>query len=406
MGLPCCEGLVCDVASDQCQVAPGGSCASGLSCADGYYCDPAVGDLCQSGSPFQPSNFYGAPCPPITTLETIPSCAQGLVCDPVANRCLLEAGSACTDGLLCATGATCVSGFCEAAADCVMYGGSCASAPCCQSLACDSVLQLCYLQNGGQCQLGAEPLDCTSGNACVQGSCVPESLTCADYGSSCASLPCCPDGGWACDASTHTCLTASGYPCGAGAGECASGYICGPSGTCEESATCAGYAGGCGAEACCAGLACDATTETCYVEGGGACGPGVVCANGGVCDGQGECGTCAGYQFSCATAPCCAGYTCDVAALTCLETPGSACAAGDLCANGDTCPVGGGTCAPHATCVAYGEACTGSACCPGLLCDATAHECLVAPGAGCNYLLTCADGYTCDQISQLCDQTE
>ena len=135
-------------------------------------------------------------------------------------------------------------------------------------------------------------------------------------------------------------------------------------------------------------------------------GPGVVCANGGVCDGQGECGTCAGYQFSCATAPCCAGYTCDVAALTCLETPGSACAAGDLCANGDTCPVGGGTCAPHATCVAYGEACTGSACCPGLLCDATAHECLVAPGAGCNYLLTCADGYTCDQISQLCDQTE
>lgn len=271
----------------------------GVSCAEGFECDPGDGS-CKCGGPGGLSCAAGESC----LLEPSPSCWSaacefvscegGERCDPFSGECIC--GSApCDEGLSC-------------------VDSRCVGEDRCEGVECPAG-SICDPASGG-CSCGGT--SCEAGSVCIEGACR------ADL---CLGVHCGANG--TCDPEDGICR------CGSIEGEiCASGEVCEAIGggfRCERSERCEEVR-------CIGGTSCDPSDGLCRCGGVGpqapVCGADEFCFEG-ACLGGSLCAP-AGEDSGCAE-----GLSCDPAdgICKCGGAGGVICAAEELC-------VGGGAVAP------------------------------------------------------------
>jgi hypothetical protein len=207
-----------------CCLADGQSCGGGGTCGTG-------GEGCCSGichGSKKGSGTCGECYPNGQACLDDDDCCSGY-CDNCNSKgaCTCQCysnGSACTSSQQCCSG-LCIGGACES---CAGQNQSCASAPCCSPLLCDSGTETCLacVNNGSTCTANSQ---CCSGN-CSGGTCVP---ACLANGSSCSSASQCCGGACAPQGYCMTCQT-SGEGCTAGWQCCSGNCVIGPyNGSCS-----------------------------------------------------------------------------------------------------------------------------------------------------------------------------
>ena len=314
-----------------------GGCNSDAECTvAGLICDEEEGTCVEC--------VDSADCP------TGQYCLQGKcldwICTPdarwckgtVANLCN-EDGSAialeeeCDDESLCTTGDACINGECTVGGD-----KSCDDKNGCTVDDCDPETG-CYYQNAdGDCDDGT---DCTAGDYCELGQCVPGELVCACVNNGdCLEL----NDDNLCNGSLH-CID----------GNC----IIDPQTkvACEES------------EDPCRAFLCDAATGECFEDAAGdgeVCDDLDACTSGDVCDG----GKCVGAVEDCNDSNPCTVDTCS-SEFGCLHTPtaGGSCNDGNKCTDPDLCM--DGLCIGQSISCEDGNPCTKNSCLPASGCKSS-----------------------------------
>ena len=377
---PCVEAA-CDAASAGCVEQPiPGFCDDGDACTDQDVCvdGACVGATvaCDDGNPCTSGTCEGDG-------ECFYTNADGVLCDD---------GNGCTGGDMCDQG-VCITPVnlgcgCAEAADCAGFedgnpctgtlicsGGQCAIDPA-TVVTCDGDGDSACLHNAcqadtGECAMTARadgaPCDdgdlCTTGGACVAGSCAGIAKECDD------GNPCTDD---FCDAATGSCSgnqTADDAPCDDG-NPCTDGTACANGG-------CAGGANSCDA--------CTVDDDCAASEDGDACNGTLVCVDEACVVDPDTVVLCAGTTDPCVV------VACDSATGTCetSQPEGAACEDGDPCSLGDSCS--GGVCQAGAA-LDCGEDTT----CGTAACDPAAGGCVHSNKFG-----SCNDDNPCT-IPDLC----
>jgi len=312
-GTPCSDSNAC-TRRDTCQAGTcTGSnpviCQSSEQCHDPGTCNPASGacsspnkadgtlchdgDACTTGDRCQDGACAG-------TSVTCPgdACHDAGTCDALTGACVSPPkpdGTACTDGDACTTVDTCVAGICQ--------GGvprTCQPLQACHTAeTCDHTTGQCVsspLPDGTACfDFNA----CTSGDACLAGSCHGNPVTCAAPDACHEAGSCDPISGWCSnpvkpDGSTcsdgNACTTIDGCLGGVCTGGLPVSCLAGPPPPCHGPTACDPATGQCGSPALEDGVACDdgvacTTSDTCH---------------GGVCRGS----ACSATQACCGTSGC------------------------------------------------------------------------------------------------------
>ncbi|MBI5482182.1 MAG: hypothetical protein HY906_25225, partial [Deltaproteobacteria bacterium] len=417
------------------------------SCVDGYCCETACGNACDTcaaiagsctvaagGSAGSPSctpylcNGAQVSCP--TTCASDVNCAAGYYCDGLACQPKQATGSPCTAPNACVSG-FCADGYCCNTAcaggcdACNASPGTCAvvtaggaGSPSCAPYVCDGTAAACPTT----CTSDA---NCTATSYCAGGTCTgrhPNGTACAAphecASGNCADGYCC-DGACAgacdrCDLLVGKCTpVATGQP---GSPSC-SPYLCdGVSPSCPT--TCSGD-GACAPGSFCQGGLCVAPLpngQPCTRDvmcSSAHCSDGYCCntACGGACD---ECastaGTCKLVAQGSAGTPSCVPYVCDGASAACP----SGCLFDTDCAPADFCNAGvcsarqpnGAVCSRDRQC-SSGH-CMDSYCCD-TVCDGACNACNLAAAEGtCSLMAQGAAGapscrpYVCDGVTPDC----
>jgi hypothetical protein len=432
------KGSVCDRTRE---------CSTG-NCVDGYCCDTACSGGCDAcnlvagtctkvsagGVGVGCGNYLcsGSSASCLTSCASDTDCVTGTYCNGTSCVSTLAQGATCSRARQCAS-SNCVDGYCcnsacAGACDvCNATPGTCtpvaagsAGSPTCGNYKCDGASASCPTS----CSTDA---NCSSGNYCSSGACVP---LLAD-GNPCSSTTQCVSGFCAgnicchtdcsgacqtCSATPGTCtLRATGsagspsctpYMCGGAATcptsctldtQCVNGYYCASGGTCKPKL---GNGGACSAPNQCVSAFC-ADGFCCN----GACGKGCdrcdLAATIGTCTTvpRGDPGTnpmcspfvCSGTSSDCPTscssdADCASTAYCDQNVCVLKKAQGSACTQGKECQNGN--------CADNYCCE---SACAG----PCDVCNATPGKCTLATGAGTP---TC-EPYVCKGATAMCPTT-
>ena len=342
----------CDGLDHECNGQPS-SCAA---CSPGQtqpcYTGPngtlGVG-LCKAGTATCADGGWGACAGQVT-----PTSGQ---CDGLDHDCdgLPDLCQACTPGQMqpCYTGPAGTEGvgICKGGTQtCQTNGtwGACLGEVLPATQACDGKDDSCT----GQIDKGAP---CPTGDACVNGNCVPASCGGGEFGGACP-------GGYACDGgrcAASTCGDAGvcppGETCqGSGCIDPCKGVDCGAGSFCSLGKC---VAGGCYAAGCDGGLVC--SNGSCVAN---AC-AGVTCPDGTFCRG--------GYCVqACGFVSCPSGQLCDQNG-DCVPTPCGGCSAGQICQDGGCLadPCSGVGCAAEQVCAAglcVDNPCNGVVC-PGLM---------------------------------------
>ncbi len=419
----CMTDNTCSEATGNCApvLAPAGTpCDDGTKCTSGDVCQ---GSTCKPGAALSCDDQN--PC-------TDDSCDPIGGCANVANSAPCNDGNGCTgedvcDGKVCVgkQPVVCTAGQCQVSSTCNTATGSCVPVPKVDGLGC------------------TDNSECTVGDACTGGACVPGPTKQCDDGKTCTTDNCVGSVPGGCVFSNRTGECEDGNSCTVGdtcvAGGCAPGAP--NTACCLSDADCdAKDSNKCDGTLMCVGNQCVArpnSAVTCDSSANGACktnqcvaatgvcvlsptNEGGACEDGSKCTLQDTCqgGTCkAGAAVTCTAASDCHLIgTCDPGTGTC-STPtkplGAACEDGNLCTLNDACnagvcapgalrgcPVKGvcylvGTCnpatgvcsepqQPNGTSCDDGVACTGGAACQ-------AGQCV--GGKGCGFLgMTCGAG--------------
>ena len=383
----CVAGDYCAAGTCQPRQA-GGTCSAANQCTsghcvDGVCCDTACDGQCEAcdvpGSAGTCTAVTGAPVAPRTACESDGGVCGGSCDGTRRNVCAYPADQVACRAPGCAAGTATLAASCDGAGHCPAV-----QTQVCAPLTCNADASACL----GNC---ASDSECTSGNWCSGGVCVPvlaDGTACgADdqcANGHCADGVCCDS---ACDGQCEacnlpslagTCSPVTGAPVNARQACTDDGSACG--GACDgQHRTVCGYPQ---ADVSCRAPSCAGGSATL----------------GASCDGTGRCPA--------VQTQACAPFTCDPAATACLGN----CAADTDCATGNWCSAG--VCAPL---VADGGVCSGpnqcanGHCVDGVCCDTgctgqceacnlpgLAGSCAPVAGAPVNGRPQCAsDGSAC-----------
>jgi Cys-rich repeat protein len=378
----CAPGYRCE--ANSC-IPKDGGCNSDAECTvAGLICDEEIGECVEC--------VESADCP------TGQYCLEGKcldwICTPDARWCkgtvatlCNEDGSAiaieeeCDDQSLCTVGDACVNGECVLGSekDCDDHNG-------CTIDDCDGETGCFYQSEDGECDDGT---DCTEGDHCEAGQCVPGELVCAcvndggcfelnDDDLCNGSLHCVdgkciidPQSKVVCEASDDPCLA---YVCDGESGECleetaGEGDECDDGDACTADDSC--WEGQCVGvvEDCDDGNPC--TIDNCSTEFGCLYNPvgSESCDDGNKCTNPDTCmdGVCIGQSIDCEDGNPCTENSCLPASGCQSAELDGACEDGDLCTTGDQCvdAVCKGT---ELICVEDGNPCTNDFCDPAAGC--------------------------------------
>lgn len=311
-----CNNGVCDESIDSCVAQPVGD---GTGCDDGAYC--TVNDVCTDGVCGGGSRDCSAEAD---------QCNTG-VCNEASDQCEPTPrvdGTSCDDGAYCNVGEACLAGVCTGGSmrQCGASGGSCREG------VCDEANDTCTgdpVPNGTVCDDG---LYCTSGDACVDGTCVgPVPTDCSAEDDDCNVGQC--------NESLNECVKAP-VP---NTTQCNDDLYCTVSDICTDG-VCGGAPRDCSTEddACNVGR-CDEANNTCGkrpLSDGTGCPDGIFCTANETCVG----GTCTTTVRDCSSQDSeCAVGTCDMTLDRCVAAPvmdGTPCEDGFFCTSGDSCMSG------------------------------------------------------------------
>jgi|GEM_PF-897562 len=342
-----CRRFVCQ--AFQCvQVADGTQ--EGQACDDGAWC--TTGDACAAGV-----------CTPSGVRDCSDTgdgaCVEG-ICDEFGDQCVAQAvadGNACSDGDACTIDDACDGGVCAGSPlDCSGEVDACNDAAC-----VDGVCQKAPTP-GAACQVGNDPEDCWTADACSEAGVCEGTWDAAKAGCGCAADSDCANLNDACntgrcDVATGSCYAdpEPGQPCDDG-NPCSSNDTCNPSGQCVGAAyscndllactvdTCDG-AGGCSHEVqaakCLIGGSCfnqgqlnpDSVCQMCdqgtswSANDGVACDDGEACTHSDVCDAQ----QCVGTAYTCDALAGCQTAQCNGTGGCDVSTQASFCAIDGSC---------------------------------------------------------------------------
>jgi hypothetical protein len=364
-----CQIAVCDTLGGVCTTEP---VADGSECDDGNACN--LEDVCKAGACSGQKTY---PC----TDEN--ECTDDS-CDPTVGCVHKKNLATCDDGDPCTSNDSCEGGICLGLVP------TCEDLNPCTEDHCDGVTGEC--SNAANDELPCEDQsECTIGDACVAGECVPGSQDGCDDGNPCVSNTC--SEGNCVNLLLHGEFCEDGDPCtsedSCALGECAPGK---PN-TCDDENDC--------------------TDDSCTTEEG--CSHtwsiGLPCEDGDLCTGNDSCdaeGTCLpGPDVDCDDQNPCTDETCDIT-LGCqvIHVDGS-CDDGNACSENDSCVEG--DCLGATVECDDNDACTQDSCdivsgCQNIdvstMCDdsnlCTSDIC--AADAGCVYTpnqLPCDDGLLC-----------
>ncbi|MBT9560522.1 MAG: tetratricopeptide repeat protein [Myxococcales bacterium] len=423
----CTTAADCPPPTATCRVAvclPSGVCdeadePAGLACDDGDPC--SLDDACDGVG----ACIGGAAkdCDDAVSC-TVDGCEAGL--------CVHEASDElCSDGL-----------FCNGEEVCSAFGCTAGTAPCAEGTICDDVADACNIP---ECKAD---LDCAS-SACTIGVCLgtgkcagqprPVGSACSDGDPATAGETCldatCQGGATAacavdadCAAFTGACTTGLCNPASGSCvavvkpdGEaCDDGHYCTVADACQAG-QCVGAARECAAGGACLVATCRddvAACESAAVMDGSACDDGSADTTGDHC----EQGSCQGLPTACQTDsdcadndPCtvatCAAGTCDVG----LAPLGTACDDGDLCTTNDVCGLTGLCSSASVKTCDDGVACTVDLCAPANgACEHYVDSASCDDGDFCNGVESCTAtgcttgtapcglGITCDSLTASC----
>jgi hypothetical protein len=193
----------CPAGDENCACLADGTCAGGLTCAEGFCVagvacpDGAEGCACYANGTCDAKDGVPMTCSAANVCEATAGCTPGSL------DCACGAGDACASGLVC-------------------QGGTCVTDP-----GCPAGTLGCTCGAGDACDGG---LVCQGGTCATDPGCTAGTLSCpCGTGDTCDSGLICQGG---------TCVTDPGCPagtlgCACGAGDtCASGLTCGSGGTC------------------------------------------------------------------------------------------------------------------------------------------------------------------------------
>ena len=407
---PCSDDDVCTT-SDQCQQ---GGCVGGplLACDDGDVCngeescDSATG--CQPGVPLACND--GDPCNGVETCHPTDGCQLSVppLCDDfnpcTDDSCTADGGcvhgpntAGCDDGNSCTLGDKCGQGKC-------LPGVSlaCDDENVCTTDYCDPLLGCVFGLNnapcddsdlctyGDACQLGdcvgGGTLPCDDGNPCTDNSCnpqagcqfIPNDEICDDnnqctVGDQCANGWCLPGPPLDCDdnnlCTTNSCAPGDGcistnntVPCD-DANPCTSNDACldggcqgGPALNCNDSNPCTD-------DTCASDSGCVHANNQAGCEDGNACTTQDTCVEGACIPGTGT--------LQCADENPCTDDGCNPEVGCIFVNNSVACTDDDACTDGDTCVNGACVPGPPKDCPDDGNTCTTHACNPNVGCETT-----------------------------------
>ncbi len=374
-GAACTDGNPCTV-SDECA---GGECVAGapVNCNDG---NPCTDDSCDAAT----GCFH---------VPNTAACADGNVCTTQdqcnAGECVGGPALVCDDGDLCTgiescdPGVGCVAGtplvcddgnVCNGVESCNSVSGcldgeplSCDDGNPCTADSCHPKSGCQHLESAGACDDGNA---CTTGDSCVDGQCIYESLLVCDDENVCTDDSCDPKTG---------CITKINVaPCDDG-DVCTTGDHC-FNGGCQSSGQL-----NCDDGNSCTADSCSALEGCLHAVEDGPCDDGNACTVGDHC----LAGACVkGGLVNCNDDNVCTNDTCDPD-TGCVSTLNTApCDDGDLCTTGDTCHLGEclGTGNLHCD---DGNICTDDSCAPEAGCQ------FVSNSAACDDGNACTDGDVC-----------
>ncbi len=394
-----CAKSVCLPEIGKCGTIPANE---GESCEDGSVC--TAWDTCADGT-----------------------CVPGklIVCDD-ANVCTVDAcdaelgcthaaadGGPCDDLNECTTGDVCAEGKCQGAGstecddlnpctkDLCLPGGGCqhvpVAVPCSDGNAC-TVNDQCA---DGACVSGS-PMDCNDGNVCTADSCKgagvcvhePSSKPCSDFnecteGDFCKGGACMPGSPVVCD-DTNVCTTDSCNPA-TGCGHAINAAACDDNNACTVKDVCAkgvctgGLAVGCDDGNPCTDDACDPAAGCTHLPNTKPCDDLNACTTTDAC----KLGKCVGATPpDCNDGNVCTDDSCDPEAGCQHKANTAPCTDDDACTMGDHCT--GGACSPgKAMSCDDGNACTLDVCDPVTACHHTPLE------GGCDDGNLCTTGDSC-----------
>jgi hypothetical protein len=367
-----CRWAACDPALGVCE---SGLVEHGTACDDGQPC--TTWDACVEGVCGGAALIDGTTCNDQNPCSVGDTCLGGLCAGKKAMSCgdqnpctddLCVPGSGCLhkpnlaiceDGLPCSIDDYCAAGSCQAG------GAKCDDQNPCTAELCHAGTGTCtYVpSNALTCSDASE---CTTGDKCAAGTCVPGKADGCDDLNPCTEDACV--GGKAC---SHSAL---------GGSPCSDGDACTSGDSCAGAKCSAGPKLSCDDQSPCTKDSCDSATGCVWVAlPGGLCSDGDACTVGDTCDAIGSCAP--GLAATCGDANPCTDEGCDPAGGCWKASNTAACDDGTLCTEGDTCALG--------ACVGLALSCTDPNLCTEDACDAV---------AGCEHLdvsSLCQDGDAC-----------
>lgn len=306
-GLPCTDGNPCTLA-DACSgtgncIGSGEKVCSGTTCAP-QHCVAQSGACAVTAAVSGTACEDGNPCTAADACDGKGECAPGIPqdcgqgpcwsggCDPGTGGCVQLAKpptTPCDDGVACTLGDSCSEGNCKAGVwSCACKVDSdCADGSPCTADACAAGSCLQAPLSGGACSDGSA---CTTGDACLNGLCLPGTATLCDDDNACTADACVTITGACAFGALSELACSDGNPCTQAdacfAGQCNSGpaKVCASKPPCQSS-FCDDQTGACAA----VDLAGPCTgTNGCIVGQnclGGLCagGTAVVCDDGNPC---------------------------------------------------------------------------------------------------------------------------
>ncbi|MBM4355378.1 MAG: hypothetical protein FJ109_16590, partial [Deltaproteobacteria bacterium] len=373
-----CAKSVCVAETGQCETVPANE---GKSCEDGSVC--TAWDSCKGGA-CMPGLAVGCDDANVCTTDACDTklgCtyvpADGGPCDDL-NECTTE--DACLGGMCKGTGSTECDDSNPCTKDICLPGGGCQHEP--AAVACSDG-NACTLNDkcvDGKCIPGAM-LDCNDGNVCTTDACTgagvcthePNAKPCNDFnectaGDSCKGGACMPGLPVACDdgnvCTTDSCNPATGCAYVVNTLACDDGNACTLKDTCSKGGCTGGPAPSCDDGNPCTDDACEPAAGCKHTPNAKPCDDLNACTTVDVCA-QGKCVGSA--PPDCGDGNVCTDDSCDPV-KGCQHKPNTApCADGDVCTLGDVC--GGGACVPGKPMACDdGNECTLDGCDPVLAC--------------------------------------
>ncbi|MGM0577072.1 MAG: hypothetical protein ACQEXJ_15210 [Myxococcota bacterium] len=402
-GLPCDDGNACS-AGDTCQA---GVCTGGaaVTCDDG---NPCTDDLCVPAEGCTHQNNFatcddGDPCTegdrceagecvgPEAACDDDNPCTVD-TCDPATGTCehVADDDLTCSDGSECTLGDHCLDGDCvPGSTDGCEDDNACTDDVCQEGTCAHIVLHGIPCEDGDACSVD---------DVCSAGHCAPGAQRECDDGNPCTADSCDPVTG--CE---HTAMSGEA---------CEDGDACTVEDTCDAEGTCVpGAPLDCSDGNPCTSTACDAETGCTFDPVDGGCDDGDICTEEDICSGT----ECVGMAKTCDDGDACTRDTCDPVLgcqhvdtsgecvddspctddacdpkVGCVFTPNDdPCDDGDACTVGDTCV--DGVCASEPLDCDDGDPCTWDVCDPE-------EGCVNEPFTGpCEDGDACTEGETCGE---------